>query len=67
MVKLQRFLRHKFIYIILAMLTHMIYWNGFLDITVYSSLSYVGMSPPQNGSHIKSAQLTRSKFLREIS
>ena len=29
----------------------------------YGSTPYVGMTPPKNGGHIKSAQMTRSKCL----
>ena len=34
------------------------------NIMAYGSTSYVGMTPKKNGSHIKSAQMTRSKCLR---
>ena len=34
------------------------------DIMAYGSTPYVGMTPPKNGGHIKSAQMTRSKCLR---
>ena len=31
---------------------------------VYGSTPYVGMAPKKNGTHIKNAQMTRSKCLR---
>ena len=38
---------------------------GSYAIMAYSSYAiYVGMTPPKNGGHIKSAQMTRSKYLR---
>ena len=33
-------------------------------IMAYGSTPYVGMTPKKNGGHIKSAQMTRSKFAR---
>ena len=36
-------------------------------IMAYGSTPYVGMSPKKNGSHIKSAQMARSKCQRQIS
>ena len=35
-----------------------------LIIMAYYRTPYVGMTPKKNGGHIKSAQMTRSKFVR---
>ena len=36
-------------------------------IMAYGSMPYVGMAPKKNGGHIKSAQMTRSKYLCDVS
>ena len=38
--------------------------SGLCIIMTYGSTPYVGMAPKKNGGHIKSAQMTRSKYLR---